>query len=291
MINQRIAVIILCFTSIGWGITWLPIQLINEMGLATSHLILIAFSAASLALLPWIIKQRKQWLPLWPLMLLLGFLGGVANSAFQTALSDGDVIRVMILFYMLPLWSVIGGRFFLKEAIDARRLLALCLCIGGALCILQAWQTSWASLTYIDALALIAGMGLAASNILFRFTAQAPLTSKIGFMFIGCVVLVSFSLIIQQRPIIISQLPSNGAIPIAIAYGLVWIMLISFGSQWAVTRLEAGRSAVILVLELVAAALSVVIITRTGLETHEIIGGAMVLIAALLEGSRSEEKQ
>lgn len=294
--NPRFAIIILCLSSIGWGLTWIPIKGINQLGLHTPQLIMIAFSTAALALLPWMIRQRQQWLPIAPLMLALALLGGFANVAFQTAIAEGDVIRVMILFYMLPLWSALGGRIFLKEKIDSRRIAALLLCVGGAFFILQAWNFSLTHFSWVDMLALGSGMGLAASNILFRFTAHVPLASKIGFMFVGCIMLMALALLLFPAALAThtnwldpSPLPTNGAIPLAMGYGLVWLMLVTFGSQWAVTHIEAGRSAVILVLELVAAVSSVVLITHSGLATHEIIGGIMVVAAAILEGSRIEE--
>jgi drug/metabolite transporter (DMT)-like permease len=296
--QTHLAVIILCFSSIGWGLTWLPIKALNQMGLHTSQIILIAFTSASLVLSPWIYTQRKSWLPALPLMIALCFFGGFANIAFQTALAEGEVIRVMILFYMLPIWSVLGGKIFLNESIDTRRVTALLLCVSGAFCLLEAWSASWNTFTFIDFLALGSGMGLAASNLLFRFTAHIPLSSKIGFMFIGCVILLTLARLIlpmiggSESPWVNSTpLPHNGAVPLAIAYGLCWLMLITFGSQWAVTRIEAGRSAVILVLELVVAVISVVLITQNTLTVYEIIGGTMVLIAALLEGSRMEKKE
>lgn len=295
--RTRLAVAVLFCSSIGWGLTWIPIKELNSMGLHTPYFILITFGSASLALLPWVYKQRHAWLPLWPLMMALCFFGGFANIAFQTALAEGDVIRVMILFYMLPVWSALGGKLFLHETIDKRRVIALLLCLSGAVFILEAWTVTWNLITIVDLLALGSGMGLAASNIIFRFTHNVPLSSKIGFMFMGCVILMGISLLLL--PFIVSPdmpwlhsppLPSNGAIPLAITYGIIWLMLITFGSQWAVTQIEAGRSAIILVMELVAAVISVTLISQSELKLHEIVGGVMVLAAAILEGSRLEHE-
>jgi len=288
--QQRLPVIILLLSSIGWGLTWIPIKTIQQMGLPAEYLIFIAFSSAAIALLPWMYRQRHLWLPAIGLMLLLSVFGGFANMAFQTAMAKGDVIRVTILFYMLPVWSMLGGWWILKERIDKRRMCALLFCLGGAVCILEAWQISWTTFTVIDALALGSGFGLAASNILFRFTASIPLASKIGFMFIGCVVFIGFSLLIFPP---IDSIDTSTIKPFALAslYGLCWIMLITVGSQWAVTRIEASRSAIIIVMELVVAIGSVVIITQSQLTSNELIGGVMVFIAALLEGLRVESSK
>jgi drug/metabolite transporter (DMT)-like permease len=84
---------------------------------------------------------------------------------------------------------------------------------------------------------------------------------------------------------------STAAIPWAMAYGALWLTMITIGTQWAVTRIEAGRSAVIIVTELVVAVVSVAMISGASLKSYEIIGGLLVMCAAVLEGARSDEAE
>lgn len=284
--NTRLAVVVLFLSSIGWGLTWLPIKTLSDGGFDGLHLVFIAFFSGAVLLAPGLYKQYSSWKKSLGFMLMIALAGGVANASFQTAIYHGDVIRVMILFYMLPVWSVIGGRLFLKEKIDTLRIIAVVLCLSGAFIILDVWHTSWQGITWIDVLAISSGMGLAATNILFRFTQNIPVTSKVAFMFIGCTLLIGISL--QVFPTA-AALPDSGVIALAIAYGALWLTLITFGTQWAVTRMEAGRSAVIIVVELVVAVVSSALILGSGLEFYQMMGGLMVLVAAVLEGSRSEE--
>jgi drug/metabolite transporter (DMT)-like permease len=284
--NSRIAVIVLLFSSIGWGLTWLPIKALGDAGLNGLHLVFIVMGSVSVVLMPWLVCQRALWLPILPFMLLVALFGGLANIAFQISMLNGDVIRVMILFYMLPIWSVLGGRFILGEVLDRRRLTTLLLCVGGAFLILDIWNVSWSSFSWIDALALLAGFALAANAIVFRFTMDAPFASKIGFMFVGGFVLVSAILVLYPTGV---ALPSTSVIGGAVAYGLVWILLVSYGSMWGVTCLGAGRGSVLIVVELVVAVLSVLVITQVELKFHEAIGCIMVILAAILEGIRVDE--
>lgn len=256
------------------------------MGLDGIQLVFIAFASGSLLLLPWLIKQYASWKNSIRLMLLIALTGGIANASFQTAIYHGDVVRVMILFYMLPVWSVIGGRVFLKEKIDLVRMIAISLCLSGAYIILDIWNTSWQGITWIDILSMASGMGLAATNILFRFTPNVPVLSKVAVMFFGCTTLIGISFMLSTST---ATLPGNFAAPLAILYGVVWLVSITIGTQWAVTQMEAGRSSIIIVMELVVAVVSLALITHTELKLYEIIGGLMVISAAILEGSRSEE--
>jgi len=282
--NIKLAVITLFLSSAGWGLTWLPLKTMNEMGLDSRHLILIAFISGSIVLFPWLIKQFKYWKQSLGFMFLIALAGGFANVAFQSAIFYGDVIRVMILFYLLPVWSVLGGWLILKERIDSIRLVAVIICLSGAFVILDVWHTSWQGISWIDLLAIGSGMGLAATNILFRFTQHIPVMSKVSSTFIGCTGIMGVTLLAST---VTAPLPANGAITMAIGYGAIWLILVTIGTQWAVTQMEAGRSAIIIVMELVAAVVSVALITGAELKMHEMLGGLMVISAAILEGTRS----
>ena len=281
--TTRLAVIILFVSSAGWGLTWLPLKTMNEMGLDNKHLIFIAFLSGWIALLPWQFVQFAHWKKSFGFIAMIALSGGFANVAFQTAIFYGDVIRVMILFYLLPVWSVLGGWLFLKEKIDRLRLIAVIICLSGAFVILDVWNTSWQGISWIDLLAIGSGMGLAATNILFRFTQHIPVMSKVSSIFLGSTLIMGLILVFTTQSIV---LPENGAVTIAIVYGAIWLTFISTGTQWAVTQMEAGRSAIIIVMELVVAVLSVALLTSVELQIHEITGAIMVIGAAIMEGSR-----
>lgn len=284
--NARFAALVLFLSSAGWGLTWLPIKALSDQGLDGLHLVFIAFGAGALLLLPWLYRQRRQWQHKLHLMALVALAGGFANASFQTAIYHGDVIRVMILFYLLPVWSVLGGRLFLRERVDAVRLLAVVLCLSGAFIILDVAHTAWTGVTWVDLLALGSGMGLAATNILFRFTQDIPVMSKVAAMFIGCTAMIGISSLFVVSA---ASLPSPQAAVWAVVYGGLWLTLITAGTQWGVTQLDAGRSSIIIVAELVVAVASTAIIMQTQVQLFEIVGGVMVLAAAMLEGSRGEE--
>ena len=283
--NSRFAVPVLLMSAIGWGLTWIALKGLNDMGLDGMQLIFIAFASGTVVLSPWLFKQYVFWKSSLGFMAMIALCGGFANVAFQSAIYNGDVVRVMILFYMLPVWSVLGGRIILKEKIDLIRITAVVLCLSGAYVILDVWNTSWHGITWIDFLAIGSGLALALTNIIFRFTQDIPLMSKVSSTFIGCTVMIGVAIVVSSETV---SLPDNSAVPLAMAYGAIWIVLVSIGTQWAVTKMEAGRSSVILVMELVAAVVSFALIMNVELKAYEIIGGLMVIGAALLEGLRSE---
>ncbi len=283
--NNRLVVLVLFISSIGWGLTWLPLKAMNDIGLDAMLLVLIAFSSAGLMLLPALIIQRKAWLPKFQFVLLVALFGGMANASFQTAIYHGDVIRVMILFYLLPVWSIIGGKIFFKEKLDAIRVTAVIAALTGAVLILGINESFFQKFSYIDLLGICSGLGLALNNLVFRATPDIPVASKISAMFLGCATMIAVSIAIGGATIIY---PENISITgYAFVYGMIWITLITFGTQWSVTHLEAGRSSLIIVSELVVAVVSAAIITQADMSTVEIAGGLLVLSAAIIEGTRT----
>jgi drug/metabolite transporter (DMT)-like permease len=240
---KHAAVIMLFLSSAGWGLTWLPAKALLDMGLASQHFILLAFGAGAVALLPFLWWQRTQWLPHKKLLVAIAMVGGFAYVSFQTAIARGDTVRVMILFYLLPIWSVLGGRIFLQERIDLRRIVAVVMCIGGAALTLQLSPGALLSaFDWIDVLAIFSGLAFVGNNLLFRLsvaiasdenvvaiptnekgvaiplgeTAEPiPLGSKVAAMYCGCALQIALSLLLFPTH---ATLPHNAAIPLAILY-------------------------------------------------------------------------
>lgn len=284
--RTRLPVFVLLFSSVGWGLTWLPLKGLAAMGLISQQIILLGFGSGAALLLPVLWRQRRRWLPRPPLLAGIALAGGFAYVSFQTAITRGDTVRVMILFYLLPVWSVLGGRLFLGERLTAARSAAVALCVGGsALTLGGGGALTLGGLDAIDLLAIGSGLAFAANNLLFRGAAALPLASKVAAMYLGCTLQIA---LYCQWFAPLPALPGGFAVPLAIAYGAGFITLITFGTQWAVTRLEVGGSAVIIVMELVVAVASSALLTARTLEPLEILGCAMVVGAAVLEGSRAE---
>jgi drug/metabolite transporter (DMT)-like permease len=289
MFNRKhgLAVTILFISSVGWGLTWLPVKSINQMGLDGIHLIFIACASTGLLLSPFLFVQRQSWQGNFRYLWLIALLGGLAYLSFQLALVYGNVVRVMILFYLLPVWSVLGGWYILKEKPDWLRVMAVIISLSGAMLILGIDSSTFTGLNWLDVLAIVAGVTFALNNILFRKTAAQPLSGKVSAMFLGCATLTGGYLLFTSAG---TALPDNMSPIYAAAYGVLMLSLVTFGSQWGVTQLEAGRAALIIVMELVTAVVSVALLTDIHLSSREVIGGLMVLTAAMIEAWHEPEK-
>jgi len=280
-------VIVLVIASFFWGLSWLPLKSLNQFGFEGPMLIFIAYSMLAIAFLPWLWNDRrylKSHLKTWG---LIAVLGGGANFAFNYALIYGEIIRVMVLFYLLPLWGVLGGKLLLNEHIDARGWLAAGLAISGAFLIVGGFEIFETPPSWIDGIALLSGFLFAMNNIAFRAHQDLPMVPKLSALLIGTSILAGMLLSFQNASFP-TEVEFNGWLLI-VFYGLIWLLISNYGSQWGVTHMPASRSSIILIIELVVAVISAVLIANETLSFIEGIGGFLILSAAVIEAFKSNQ--
>jgi drug/metabolite transporter (DMT)-like permease len=278
----HLPVVVLLFSSVLWGLSWWPLKAFAAAGLSGPMLALLSYGAVGLAGLPWLLRQRPQWLPQARLLLAIALIGGWGNAAFVGAMVLGSVVRVMLLFYLAPVWSVLGGWLFLGEAISRRRAAAVALALAGAFLVVGGLDALAAPWSAADLLALSAGLGFAGNNIVSRAAQAVPTASKTVALCLGCALASGLLLARAGKPLV---WPSPALIGGLAAYAFGGLLLVTATWQWSVTRLEAGRSGVIAIAELFTAVLSATWIGNEHLLPREWIGGALIAAAALLEAT------
>jgi drug/metabolite transporter (DMT)-like permease len=285
MKNTALPVFVLLGASTLWGLTWLPLKHFGAFGIDGSLVTLVAHGAVGLFALPLLYARRQAWLAGWSSLAVIGLAGGLANLAFASAMVRGDVTRVMALFYLLPAWGVLLARVLLGERVDGKRGLSLAFALAGAFLVLGGPRILVAPPTWVDAVAALSGLALAVNNVVFRKAQAIPIAPKVAAVFVG-------SLIWAAAAEAFDESPTPGA-PLVIwlevvAFGVVWILAATAGTLYGVNNLEAGRSSVLIIMELVAAVVSSALIQRHLPAAITFAGGVLILGSALLEALRGE---
>lgn len=277
-------VVALLLASTLWGLTWLPLKHFGTYGIAGPLVTLAAHGSVGLLALPFLAFRARAWKNDGRSMALLAVFGGLANLAFATAMQRGDVTRVMVLFYLLPAWGVLLAYLLLGERVDARRGLSLVCGLGGGFLAVGGFRVVSEPPTWIDALAAISGFCLAANNVLFRKAQALAVTDKVAAVFVGSLLwaagvelFVAHAGPITAPPVVWLEV---------VAFGLIWILLATMGTLYGVNHLEAGRSSLLIITELVTAVVSSALILRKLPSTSAMAGGVLILASALLEAVR-----
>ena len=97
-----------------WGLVWIPMQWLDSKGLSVIWATFFSYLALSGLLLfarPSLLLNTLQSKTL----LLMGIAYGLTNICFNWAVTNGDVVRVVFLFYLMPIWAAIFAKIFLSE--------------------------------------------------------------------------------------------------------------------------------------------------------------------------------
>jgi drug/metabolite transporter (DMT)-like permease len=274
--------LVLLFSSSLWGLSWWPLKQFVGVGLAGPVLSLLVYGPVGLVLSVLLWRERAAWRPQAGLLVALALVGGWANTSFVNALMLGDVVRVMFLFYLSPVWSVLGGWLFLGERVGARRKAAVAVSVAGLWLVLGGTKALATSLSVADLLALSAGLAFAGNNVIARAGQSIPIRSKTAAVFLGCGVLSAAWALGQGAAVPAVSLLVLLAV---LAYGFGWMLLATATWQFGVTHMESGRAGVVMLAELLVAVLTATWWGGGQLSAMEWVGGALIACAALIEAT------
>ncbi len=271
---------VLLFSSSLWGLSWWPLKQFVGVGLAGPVLSMLVYGPVGLALVYFLWRERQAWRVQTGLLLALALVGGWANTSFVNALMGGEVVRVMFLFYLSPVWSVLGGWLFLGEKVGMRRKWAVGVALAGLWLVLGGTQAFTSALSVSDLLALSAGLAFAGNNVIARAAQAIPIRSKTAAVFLGCGAL-SCAWVWGQGAAV-PQVSSLVALAV-LAYGFGWMLLATATWQFGVTHMESGRAGVVMLAELLVAVLTATWWGGEQLAAVEWVGGGLIACAALIE--------
>ena len=278
--NRGLAIAALLLGAGMWGLIWYPMRLLEARGLHGLWLTFILYLSALIVSLPWTWRGApalaRMSLPLW--ILALG--AGWTNTAFVLAVLEGNILRVMLLFYLSPIWAVILGWLFLREHVHIRIVATLALAMAGAVGVLwdPAADFPWPR-TAADVYAITAGFAFAVSNVAVRKMTSESLAVKAFATWFG-VSLVAGGLILlfsAGGPGV-----GSGVLAAAALLGIGAILTMTLLVQYGVTHMPVHRSAVIMLFELVVGAVSQQWLTNEVMSAREWAGGALIVVAAYL---------
>jgi len=282
---KSLAVAGLLFNALVWGVCWWPFKQLEAQGLhplwATA--VVYGFVFVSIALWLWRSGQLLSWRGHPGLWLLL-LASGLTNVGFNWAVTVGDVVRVVLLFYLMPAWSVLVAWWLLDEKPTPMALIRLLLALAGLVIVLKTPETSWPwPESLADVLALMGGLTFAITNALLLKLKNAPSSSRTLAMFGGGAVMASLAAIVglASGVVTIGEAPAWTWLPLVALLGISFL----FGNlalQYGAARLAAHTTALVMLSEVLFASVSSVLMGAAQWESRTLWGGSLILLAALL---------
>lgn len=272
----------LVFNALVWGVSWWPLRQLQAYGLHplwTTALVFLLVFAGLLAV------HFKAWrgFVAYPQLCLLAVASGLTNVGFNWAVTLGDVVRVVLLFYLMPAWSVLAAWVLLGEKPSWPSMLRLLLAMAGVLVVLKTPHSPWpVPQGLADWLALMGGFSFAVTNVLLRKCSHTPSASRMLAMFGGGGLMAAAAALLgMQQQVVSGPALQAAGIPVALALGLAF-MASNAALQYGAARLAASTTAIVMLTEILFASSSAAALGAAEFSPRILLGGSLIVLAAVL---------
>lgn len=269
-----------------WGMYWIPVRQLDQIGMTPIWTSFIAFGITGLIFLVFFVNQ---WLKTGRLpwgVFVTGLVIGGAIVLYAVALVLTEVIKAVLLCYLMPVWSTIFGRFMLKEPITPYRVIAVIAGLGGAAVILGITDGIPNISNIGDLVALAAGILWAYGAIRIKADEQATVWEQVGAFYIGSSI---FAFVFILFPV------QNLAPPLDIGTlvdSLFWMFVLvavylpsMFLIFWANQIMSPARVGILLMTEIVFGVLSAALYAGEPIGWIHVIGTVLIIGAGVIDVS------
>ncbi len=272
----------LLLNALAWGLSWWPFRELQKFGLHPLWSNTLIYGIAVLGIFM-VRPQAWRGMLAVPALWLLALGAGLTNVGFNWAVTVGDVVRVVLLFYMMPVWSLLLAWMILGERPTRSSLARVFLAIAGVALVLKTPESPWpVPHSLADWLALMGGFCFALNNAMLRRLRETPAEQRIFAMFFGGLL---FSFVVGS----IGSLAGSIDPPVMLN-GWGWALLLGFAFfflvsnmtlQYGAARLKASTTSLIMLTEILFATGSSVLLGAAQLERRIVLGGLLIIAAAL----------
>ena len=274
-------------SAILWGVLWYPLRLLEGLGFHGLWSALLLYCIAFVFIMRPCWRLRERFLKHKRDFFLLALFSGWTNLAFILAMLAGEVVRVLLLFYLSPIWAILMAVFILHEPLTRNSIIALVIAMLGAGMMLWRPNESFIPvLSLADFFALSSGIAFAMTNIVVRRTGDVPTILKMGSAWLGVISLTLIGLLFTQIPL--PPIRFESAILILVL-GFPFMFVMTWTAQYGVTHLPIRRSSIIFLLEIVAGAVSAAYLTDEIVRNIEYFGGVLIISAGLISVIKEKE--
>ena len=267
-----------------WGLIWYPYRVLQDIGVSGAVATCLTYLLAMLFgsfMLPRVWRERSA-LGWWTFILVLS--AGWANFGYVLAMLRGEVMRVLLLFYLAPVWTILFSYWLLGERLNRYGFLVIAMSMCGAMIML--WKPGLGTplpTTVAEWVGLSAGMGFALSNVVSRRASHLSIEAKSFSLWLGTASL-TLPFILWQGGVVeeVAVIPAQYWMMLALLGGV--LCATSFAVQFGVTHLPANRAMVLFLFELVVAAVSSYVLAGESMQLREWMGATFIIFASFLSG-------
>ena len=282
--QTTLARIALLYVASFWGLSWLAFRYLSDWGMSAMGVgIAIGVAATVFA---FILARRHLRAELAriskPALILMAVSAAFSNLGFTWGMVHGEVMRVMLLFYLMPVWTGLMATLIFRERTNWAGWLGIALGLLGAMVMLYdpakglplpANAAEWSGLG--------AGFASALLNVQVRHVSKMRSDVQAFVYGFGAIVVGGIWLQFEAGP----HLPRADAWLPALAMIVLTgaLLMASYRMyQFGLKHLTSHQAVVIFPFELVIGAASSALIAHEMMSTRAWVGGFLIALASFV---------
>ena len=264
-----------------WGLFWIPLRRLEGEGIDPLWVTSIYFMVPAAIIFPALMFRWRSIASGGLGLQLTVLVSGAALSLYSASIVFTDVIRAIMLFYLMPIWSTLLARVFLGEAITPIRILAMILAALGMLTLFGLGVGLPIPRNVGDWMGLGAGVFWAIAMVRIRLNGQHnAIDLTTGFFFWGLALTLAISLLFAH-----DHVPSwdqvKPALPLLVVFVAILVIPGTFASLWGPKFISPGISGLLFMTEIVVGAISAALLAGEPFGQRELVGVALIASASL----------
>lgn len=270
-------------TGMFWGIYWLPVRAIADLGLDGAWGTGAITLAAVLFLLPFALAKKSALREANLVGVASVALGGGAFALYSIGFLYGKVALVVLLWFFSPVWSVLIAKYLLRWQVPKLRLIAIAVGLCGLFIMLGGDGGIPVPGSLGEWMAFIGGLLWALATAGMRLKSQLPPAPAALLFALGAAATsFLFAPFLEPVPRVALSDLSTMVANVLLTGGLWWGASIA-ALMWATVRLDPARVGILLMTEVIFGAVTAAIFAGESLSPSEMIGGSLVVLCGLLE--------
>jgi drug/metabolite transporter (DMT)-like permease len=278
------SIAILCSTVL-WGTLWIPLRWIGEGGASGASAITAGFLFPLILLLPFALARWRRILRGGWVLGMAGFFLALSIALYSEGLLRGTVARVLLSFYLTPVWSTLFERLLLAEPIAGRRIVTIVLGLAGMLVIFGGEGGGPLPSASAEWMGLAAGIIWGLAMVFIKQTASRPIFDRVfaHFVFLGPAFLLATLIPGGGNPFGLEIRALVDAAPWLMAFAVLWMLPVIWLTIFGASHLGPGRVAIFLMLEIVVGLTTAALLTDEPFGMRELIGAVLITGACGVE--------
>lgn len=283
MKTTLIASAVVLITGIFWGIYWVPVRALAELGFDGAWGTAAITLAALIFMFPIVLVNRSALRGQDILGIAAIMLGGAAFALYSFGFLYGKVALVVLLWFFSPVWSVLIAKYLLHMQVPRLRFVAIVVGLTGLFIMLGGDGGIPVPGNLGEWMAFIGGIIWAFATAGMRLRSKVePLPAAFLFALGATATSLVAAPLLEPVPAIATIDLSAVATYVLLTGGLWWVISIA-ALMWATVRLDPARVGILLMTEVVVGAVTAAVFAGESLSASEMVGGSLVILCGMLE--------